>query len=182
MAKSKADDGTWSPATCDRLEKLSAQRETAKNKEKDLIQERKELDGQMDTLGAGESKEILKTRSRYVVVIRAIDWWRDRQKSLADKIDTTIKGARQRHIWDNADLDFADPAETELFAPPPEPEIEPEDPDQAKLPMGTKDPMKPRDDDGPGSANTRRIEAEEQAEGSGRNGVAGKIGGAKKAK
>lgn len=175
----KANEGSWSIATCDRLERLSAQRETSKNKEKDLVQERKELDGQMDTQGAGETKEILKTRSRYVIVIRAIDWWRDRQKSLADKIDNTIKGARQRHLWDNSDLDFSDPAETELFKPDPD-EEPPEDPHQANLPVGTKDPMKPRDEDGPGSGFTRRIEAEEKSDGGNKDGVAGTIGTAKK--
>lgn len=171
MAK-REGPGPWSASVCERLEKISAQRETSKNREKDLIQERKELDGQLDALGAGESPEILKARSRYVVVIRAIDWWRDRQNSLADKIDATIRKARQQLLWDNADLDFADPAEAELFQVHGE---EREDPEQAQLPVGRPaDPMKPEDEDGPGSANTRRMEAEEAAEKDAP--VAGRIG------
>lgn len=117
-----------------RLYRIRDARVKAKSREKELVQERRELEGRLDDLGAGDSPQHLKVSRRLVVVLRAIDFVRDQQKSLADKFESTLDAAQQGSLFqDDEDISFKDPAESELFRP------DDHDPDQMELDDGDEE-------------------------------------------
>jgi len=99
---------------------VSNARDTLKSREKDLVQERKSLDTKLDELGAGDTSEHRRVSRQYVVCLRAIEYSRERLKTLADDADRIIRDAIQ------GKFDFADsidedglvkqPSEDDLFA------------------------------------------------------------------
>lgn len=99
---------------------VSNARDTLKSREKDLVQERKSLDTKLDELGAGDTGEHRRVSRQYVVCLRAIEYSRERLKSLADDADRIIRDAIQ------GKFEFADsidegglvkqPSENDLFA------------------------------------------------------------------
>lgn len=110
------------------LVKFSDAREASKSREKDLVQTRNDLNNQLDELGAGDTPAHLRASRDYVVTVRAIDYERDRQKTLADKMGATIKASKQENFIAPEDDDdekglYKRPTEADLFhpAPPVEP-------------------------------------------------------------
>jgi len=134
---SKQIDRAWKS-----LVLVSNARDTAKSREKDLVQERKDLDNRLDELGAGDTAEHQRVSRRFVVCIRAIEYERERLKTLADDVDRIIRDAVQ------GKFDFADqvdeatlverPTEQELFSP---------EPVEAAKPVGRPGPAKPEEPD-----------------------------------
>lgn len=111
---------------------ISNAREASKSRELELVQTRKDLENQLDALGAGNTSEHLRVSRDYVVTLRSIDFERDRIRSLADKMDSAVKAAIQGKFEFADDLDEREivrrPKEAELFhAPPPPPEKEHDD-------------------------------------------------------
>ncbi|MFO0833692.1 MAG: hypothetical protein U0638_01875 [Phycisphaerales bacterium] len=100
------------------LSSIAAAREQSKTREKDLIQERKGLDGKLNDLGAGNTAEHLRVSREYVVCIRAIEYERNRQKTLADDAERIVRDGNQ------GKFDFADEVDvTALAARPTEEEM-----------------------------------------------------------
>ena len=124
------------------LVSISNARDTCKMREKDYVQERKSLDTKLDELGAGDTAEHQRVSRQYVVCIRAINFERERLKTLADDVDRIIRDAVQ------GKFDFADqvdeatlverPTEQELFSP---------EPVEAAKPVGRPGPAKPEEPD-----------------------------------
>ena len=134
---SKQIDRAWKS-----LVLVSNARDTAKSREKDLVQERKDLDNRLDELGAGDTAEHQRVSRRFVVCIRAIEYERERLKTLDDTLDHIIRDAIQ------GKFDFAEsideeglvsrPSESELFSP---------EPVEAAKPVGRAGPVKPEEPD-----------------------------------
>ena len=99
---------------------VSNARDTLKSREKDLVQERKSLDTKLDELGAGDTGEHRRVSRQYVVCLRAIEYSRERLKSLADDADRIIRDAIQGkfEFADSIDEDglVKQPSEDDLFA------------------------------------------------------------------
>lgn len=112
---SKQIDRAWKS-----LVAVSNARDTLKSREKDLVQERKSLDTKLDELGAGDTGEHRRVSRQYVVCLRAIEYSRERLKSLADDADRIIRDAIQGkfEFADSIDEDglVKQPSEDDLFA------------------------------------------------------------------
>lgn len=104
---------------------LATARKAAKTRELELCKTRKDLDNQLDALGAGNSPDHLRVSRDYVVAVRSIDYERDRMKTLADKMETTIDKAMENKFDFEEEFDERElvrrPTESELFVPPPPP-------------------------------------------------------------
>ena len=134
---SKQIDRAWKS-----LVMVSNARDTAKSREKDLVQERKDLDNRLDELGAGDTAEHRRVSRQFVVCIRAIEYERERLKTLADTLDHIIRDAIQ------GKFDFAEsideeglvsrPSESELFSPEPVADAKP---------VGRAGPVRPEEPD-----------------------------------
>lgn len=128
------------------LSSIAAAREQSKTREKDYVQERKSLDGKLNDLGAGSSPDHLRVSREYVVCIRAIDYERNRQKTLADDAERIVREGNQGKFDFAEELDISElsarPTEDEMFRP------EPPDDDQMSIgqdtrPVGRPGPVKP---------------------------------------
>jgi len=98
------------------LIRLAGARQSAKNRETTEVANRKDIDQELDQLGAGHSKKHLETRSRLVICQRKIAWYRARIKTVADKIDELLMDPTQDLIhFALPDLDQRDPDEASLF-------------------------------------------------------------------
>lgn len=125
---------------------LANARTVAKQRESELIGTRKDLENQLDTLGAGNTADHLRVSRDYVVTLRSIEFERDRLKTLADQMERTITEAQQgkfefaEEIADDERALLKRPKETDLFhKPDPKPESKPED----KRPVGRPKPEAP---------------------------------------
>lgn len=123
---------TWSPQVCQALFAMNEQRVVSKAREAELVQLRKSLEGDLDRLGAGSSSEHLQVSREYVVTIRSIDYWRERQRTLSDKISEAISKAPQGQLFELDDVILRKPPTEADFFTKPEPV---EDPTQPSLPM-----------------------------------------------
>lgn len=128
------------------LSSIAAAREQSKTREKDYVQERKSLDGKLNDLGAGSSPDHLRVSREYVVCIRAIDYERNRQKTLADDAERIVREGNQGKFDFAEELDISElstrPTEDEMFRP------EAPDDDQMAIgqdtrPVGRPGPVKP---------------------------------------
>lgn len=103
------------------LSSIASAREQSKTREKDLIQERKGLDGRLNDLGAGNTAEHLRVSREFVVCIRAIEYERNRQKTLADDAERIVRDGNQGKFDFAEEIDVtalaARPTEEEMFAP-----------------------------------------------------------------
>lgn len=101
------------------LSSIAAAREQSKTREKDLIQERKGLDSKLNDLGAGNTAEHLRVSREYVVCIRAIEYERNRQKTLADDAERIVRDGNQGKFDFADEIDVATlaarPTEEEMF-------------------------------------------------------------------
>lgn len=123
---------------------LAKARTVAKARETELVTTRKDLENQLDELGAGSTPEHLKVSRDYVITIRSIDFERDRMKTLADQLEKAITDSIQ------GKFDFAEdaeddralvkrPAEKDLFHKPAPVEEKPKD----ARPVGRPKPETP---------------------------------------
>lgn len=121
-------------ATCNEkvwkaLVAVAQAREAAKAREAELVLTRRDVEGRLDELGAGETKDHLRVSRDYVVTCRQLEYERNRLKTLADQMEAVIRAGIQ------GKFDFADsiseseinrrPTEADLFHPAPEPEHKP---------------------------------------------------------
>lgn len=139
----KTTSVAYPPQVCRRLDRLYAQRLQEKNREKDLQQERKTLKGELAELGAGETAEHKEAGWGYSRVLFQLEYCRDRQKDLANRIDETIKKAHEPGLFGEDDADLDTPADDKnVFQAIAkklgrgDDEEDPEDPDQQTLPVG----------------------------------------------
>jgi len=98
------------------LIRLAGGRQSAKNRLETAIAARKDLDSELDQLGAGETDRHLRVRSKMVVTLRQIKWYRARIKTVGDKIDELLLDPTQDLLsFDMPNLDQRDPDEAVLF-------------------------------------------------------------------
>ncbi len=103
---------------------LAKARTIAKARENELVTTRRDLENQLDELGAGSTAEHLKVSREYVITIRSIDFERDRMKTLADQLEKAITDSIQGkfEFAEDAEDDRAlvkRPSEKDLFHKPP---------------------------------------------------------------
>jgi len=100
-------------------------RAAAKSREAELVATRKDLENQLDELGAGSSADHLRVSRDYVVTLRSIDFERDRIKTLADQLEKIISEAIQGKFEFAEEVDdralVKKPTEKDLFHREPEP-------------------------------------------------------------
>lgn len=121
-------------ATCNEkvwkaLVAVAQAREAAKARESELVLTRRDVEGRLDELGAGETKDHLRVSRDWVVTCRQLDYERNRLKTLADQMEKIVREGIQ------GKFDFADsineseinrrPTEADLFHRDPEPEPKP---------------------------------------------------------
>jgi hypothetical protein len=110
---------------------LAHARSVAKARETELVTTRKDLEGQLDALGAGSTREHLEVSRNYVITLRSIDHFRDRMRSLADQLEKAINDSSQGKFEFAEDVDDRElvkkPSETDLFHVTPAPEAKPKD-------------------------------------------------------
>jgi len=108
---------SFPPKVCKMLVGLAGARKTAKDRLNTLIGRRKDLDEELNELGAGHTEEHLETRSSMVITLRGIDWQRARIKTLRDKIEELLLDPTQDWLWENLpDITRHDPDEALLFS------------------------------------------------------------------
>ena len=99
-------------------------RAAAKAREAELVATRKDLENQLDELGAGTTPNHLRVSRDYVVTIRSIDFERDRIKTLADQLEKIISEAIQGKFEFAEEVDAGTlmkrPTEGDLFHKAPE--------------------------------------------------------------
>lgn len=126
MAKRPAKESNGAPASDtvknmpakvqELLIRLAGGRQSAKNRLETAIAARKDLDSELDQLGAGETDRHLRVRSKMVVTLRQIKWYRARIKTVGDKIDELLLDPTQDLLsFDMPNLDQRDPDESALF-------------------------------------------------------------------
>lgn len=139
----------YPPEVCGRLDKIVEARDQEKAREQELIRTRKSLKDDLLKLGSGSTKKHLDVSRDYVVTLFALEASRNRQKSLADRMDETVKKAHEPTFWadradNDEDIDGRELDEAVVFEvlknAAPKDDDEREDPDQAKLPVGEKEP------------------------------------------
>lgn len=110
----KVNEKAW-----EALVALANARTTCKSRESELVQNRKDLENQLDNLGAGDTEKHLRVSRDYVVTLRQIEFERDRLKTLADQMEKTISDAIQGKFEFAEELDerklVKRPSEKELF-------------------------------------------------------------------
>ncbi|MDP2623220.1 MAG: hypothetical protein Q8Q29_05440 [Actinomycetota bacterium] len=108
---------SFPPKVCKMLVGLAGARKTAKDRLNTLIGRRKDLDEELNELGAGHTEEHLETRSSMVLTLRGIDWTRARIRTLSDKIEELLLDPTQDWLWENLpDINRHDPDEALLFS------------------------------------------------------------------
>lgn len=139
----KVNEKAW-----EALVALANARTTCKARDVDLTKTRKDLENQLDALGAGDTEKHLRVSRDYVVTLRQIDFERDRLKTLADQMEKTISDAIQGKFEFAEGIDektlVKRPSEKDLFHKPeekpadtrpvgrPGPKPKPETPDPSK--------------------------------------------------
>lgn len=111
---------------------LAKARAVAKAREIELVTTRKDLENQLDELGAGGTAEHLRVSREYVITIRSIDFERDRMKTLADQLEKAITDSMQGkfEFAEEAEDDrklIRRPSEKDLFHKPEPVEEKPKD-------------------------------------------------------
>lgn len=110
-------NGQYPPKVCKRLDALHEQRSISKVREKDLVNTRKALRGELLELGPGETDDHKRMALDMWRTVCEIEYQRDRIKVLADKIDDTIANAHQAKLFDEDEekLPPAKPSDKTLF-------------------------------------------------------------------
>jgi len=98
--------------------KVMVARTNAKTRETELIATRKDLDNQLNALGAGSTTQHLKVSREFVICLRSIKAVRATISTLADRMEHLIQDAMQGKLSDD---DF--PSDAELFARPSEEDL-----------------------------------------------------------
>ena len=98
--------------------RIKVARTNAKTRETELIATRKDLDNQLNALGAGSTAQHLKVSREYVICLRSIKAVRATISTLADRMEHLIEDAMQGKLNDD-DL----PSDAELFARPSEEDL-----------------------------------------------------------
>lgn len=107
---------SFPPKVCKMLTGLATARKTAKDRLNTLIGRRKDIDEELNHLGAGHTKAHLEMRSDLVICLRGIDWQRARIKTLSDKIEELLIEPTQDWLWEDLpDTQRHDPDESLLF-------------------------------------------------------------------
>ncbi len=99
--------------------RIKTARTNAKTREAELIATRRDLNNQLNTLGAGSTMQHLKVSREFVVCERSIDAVRATIKTLADRMEHLVDDAMQGKLDDeniptDAEL-FTRPSEEDLF-------------------------------------------------------------------
>lgn len=117
---------TCNPKVWSALVAVAQAREAAKAREAELVLTRREVEGRLEELGAGETKDHLRASREYFVTIKHLEYERNRLKTLADKMEAIIKAGIQ------GKFDFADEInESEINKRPTEEDLfHREEPDQ----------------------------------------------------
>jgi len=110
-------NGQYPPKVCKRLDALHEQRSISKVREKDLVNTRKALRGELLELGPGETDDHKRMALDMWRTVCEIEYQRDRIKVLAEKIDDTIANAHQAKLFDEDEekLPPAKPSDKTLF-------------------------------------------------------------------
>lgn len=98
MSSKKSD--AYPPQVCLRLDKIVEARDQEKAREQELIRTRKSLKDDLLELGRGSTKRHLEVSRDYVVTMFGLEASRNRQKSLSDLMDKTVKEAHQATLID----------------------------------------------------------------------------------
>lgn len=98
--------------------RIKVARANAKTREAELIATRRDLNNQLNALGAGSTMQHLKVSREFVICERSIDAVRATIKTLADRMERLIDDAMQGKLNDD-DL----PSDAELFARPSEEDL-----------------------------------------------------------
>lgn len=102
---------------CTMLQAYAAARKTAKDRLETAVGNRKDLDEQLNQLGAGHTDRHLDVRSKMVICLRAIKWYRARIRKLSDTIDDLLLAPNQDWLWEDLpDPAMHDPQESWLFS------------------------------------------------------------------
>jgi hypothetical protein len=102
----------------DALCRIKVARTNAKNRVAELIAQRRDLDSQLNALGAGSTSQHLSVSREYVICLRSIDAVRAAITTLADRMERVIDNAMQGRLSDD-DV----PPDTELFFKPTEADL-----------------------------------------------------------
>lgn len=99
--------------------RIKTARTNAKTRETELIATRKDLDNQLNALGAGSTTQHLRVSREYVICLRSIKAVRATISTLADRMEHLIEDAMQGKLDDDnlpgdAEL-FVRPSEEDLF-------------------------------------------------------------------
>lgn len=125
---------------------ITESRNSTTLREKDLVTTRKELEGQIEEMGPGDTEEHLRVSRDYVRTIWEIDLMRARIKTLADKIGTVIASELKGEQFDFDQKQFSTRiSESELFHPDDDDDDEGNEPKPAKASKAGKasKPAKP---------------------------------------
>lgn len=108
-------------------------------REKDLVTTRKELEGQIEEMGPGDTEEHLRVSRDYVRTIWEIDLMRARIKTLADKIGSVIASELKGEQFDFDQKQFSTRiSESEIFRQAEDDEEDDEESKPAKPSKGAK--------------------------------------------
>lgn len=98
---------------------IKSRRLTAKNRVSDLIRQRNETKKELDSLGKKRTPERSAACVKFVDVLQAIEYERDRVQTLADMLEAAIEKGEQGELFDEAEFESQRDAEDDDEEPEP---------------------------------------------------------------